>query len=77
MECTGPVLELIVPHMAALEDRDVVRGAMVSTVTLSDNTVITTVTSFGEDSTVADTNESNGVAINLDAALDALIKVHT
>lgn len=69
------VLGLIAPHLEALEDRDVVRGAVVSTVALSDSTVITTVTSFG-DSTVADTSESKGTSVNLDAAFDALIKVH-
>ena len=68
--------QLVAPHLIALEGTDVKRGAVVSTVGLSDATVITTITTYNGDIATS-TESTNGVAVNLDAAFDALIKVHT
>ena len=80
--------QLIAPHLTALEgadvmygpdvkrNADIVRGAVVSTVCLSDATVITTITAYNGDISTS-TESTNGVAVNLDAAFNALIKVHT
>lgn len=68
--------QLVAPHLIALEGTDVKRGAVVSTVGLSDATVITTITTYNGDIATS-TESTKGVAVNLDAAFDALIKVHT
>ena len=68
--------QLVAPHLIAFEGADVKRGAVVSTVGLSDATVITTISTYNGDIATS-TESTNGVAVNLDAAFDALIKVHT
>ena len=41
--------QLVAPHLIALEGADVKRGAVVSTVGLSDATVITTISTYNGD----------------------------
>lgn len=70
------LVQLLSPHAQALEDRDIRRGAIVSTVNLTDNTVITTIATYNGD--IASSSEtSNGLPVNLDNALEALLRVHT
>ena len=68
--------QLLAPHIQALEDQVIRRGAIVSTVNLRDNTVITTITTYNGD--IASSSEtSNGLPVNLDNAFEALLRVHT
>ena len=68
--------QLLAPHIQALEDQAIRRGAIVSTVNLTDNTVITTITTYNGD--IASSSEtSNGLPVNLDNAFEALLRVHT